>query len=85
MCASIHWPKIGVVVVVSAFTCHECFDFEERFSSRRGPTVINLLLSCWEVECMDVWNNRIWCLLCVWVAADMANIRPDKWVAYLVD
>ncbi len=85
MRASIHWPKIGVVVVVSAFACRECFDFEECFSSRCGPIVINLLPSCWEVECMEVWNNRMWCLLCVRVAADMVNIRCDIWVTYLVD
>ncbi len=85
MCASIHRPKFGVVVVVSAFACHECFDFKERFSSRRGPTVINLLPSCWEVECMDVWDNCMWYLLCIRVAADMVDIRCDTWVTYLVD
>jgi hypothetical protein len=57
MRALIHWPKIDVVVVISAFECCKCFDFEERFSSRRGPTVIELLPSHWEVECMDVWDN----------------------------
>jgi hypothetical protein len=62
MHASIHRPKIGVVVIVLAFACHECFDFKECFSSRCGPTVINLLRSCWEVECMDVWDNIMRCL-----------------------
>ncbi len=86
MCALIHWPKIGVVVVVSACSCRERFDFEEHFSSRRGPIVINLFPSCWEVECMDVWNNHMWCLSRIRVAADMVNIlRRDIWVAYLVN
>ncbi len=34
---------------------------------------------------MEVWNNCMWRLSCVRVAADMVNIRRDKWVAYFVD
>ncbi len=49
------------------------------------PTVIKLLPSCWEVECMDVRDNHMWCLLCVRVAADMVDIRHDVWVTYLVN
>ncbi len=84
MRASIHWPKIGVVVVVSAFACREFLISKNASAADMAPLS---LTCCPPIEKLNAWMSGIiacgtfrtlgWLL--TWLTLD--NI----WVAYLVD